>query len=298
MTVLAAPGDTWGIPGPAFLALYLAAAALIVVTAFIYRTWVFAGRRKCDFNQLGPQQAAYLNGGNRLAVYASLGGLRSAGVIGVTPDRRLAVTGRMPAGITPLDQAVYNAAGNRVRARDLAQDPWVARALDDLGNGLAQRGLALSPGQRSLARLGPLLLLGLLLLGGLRFFAGVSNDKPTSLLLLSCFGVLVAMLIQMRVPSRTRAGRSALTQLRTRHSHLAPANAPAYAAYGAVGTAMGVALFGAATLWSLDPAFAAEAEIQRQATGSGSSGSSCSGGDSSSSDSGGGSSCGGGGCGG
>jgi hypothetical protein len=65
---------------------------------------------------------------------------------------------------------------------------------------------------------------------------------------------------------------------------------------------MGVALFGASTLFLLDPAFAAEAEIHRATSGgaggdggsSGSAGSSCSGGSSC----GGGGGCGGGGCGG
>jgi hypothetical protein len=66
---------------------------------------------------------------------------------------------------------------------------------------------------------------------------------------------------------------------------------------------MGVALFGAASLYAMDPAFAAEAEIQRITAsggtsgftgGDGGGGSSCSGGSSC----GGGGGCGGGGCGG
>ncbi|MEH1013306.1 TIGR04222 domain-containing membrane protein [Micromonospora sp. CPCC 206060] len=296
MTVLTAPGDTWGIPGPTFLALYLGAAALIVFVSLIWRKVLFAGRNACDADQLGPQQVAYLNGGARTALYAALGGLRAAGAVGATRDRRLAVTGPLPAGVTPLDRAVYQAAGNRVRTRDLTGDLAVVGALAQLRAGLAQRGMALGPGQRAAARIGSLLLLGLLLIGGLRLGFGLAGGKPIGFLVLSMVAVFFFFLVQMRAPYSTRAGRAALRNLRSRYAHLAPSTAPAYSSYGAAGAAMGVALFGAATLWALDPGFAAEAEIQRQAAGS--SGSSGGGGDSGGGD-GGGSSCGGGGgCGG
>ncbi|MBO4207071.1 TIGR04222 domain-containing membrane protein, partial [Micromonospora echinofusca] len=299
MTVLAAPGDTWGIPGPVFLALFLGAAAVIFLGSVIWRSLLFAGRNACDFDQLGPQQVAYLNGGARTALYAALGGLRAVGAVGASRDRRLAVTGPLPAGVTPLDRAVYQAAGNRVRTRDLAGDLAVAGALDQLRSGLAQRGMALGPGQRAAARIGALLLLGLLAIGGLRLLSGLANGKPVGFLVLSMVAVFVVFLVQLRAPRHTRAGRAALRNLRNRYAHLAPSSSPAYASYGAAGVAMGVALFGAASIWALDPAFAAEAEIQRQAAAGSSSGSgsSCGGGDSGSSCSGG-SSCGGGGCGG
>jgi hypothetical protein len=101
---------------------------------------------------------------------------------------------------------------------------------------------------------------------------------------------------------RTKAGTAALGTLRAQHSYLSPKQSPAYATYGAAAAGMGVALFGAASLYALDPGFAAEAEIQRDmASGGsgysgdgGSSSSSCSGGSSC----GGGGGCGGGGCGG
>jgi len=111
------------------------------------------------------------------------------------------------------------------------------------------------------------------------------------------------------VPRRTRAARAALRSLRRRHNHLAPMYAPAYASYGAAGAAMGIAIFGPASLWAIDPGFAAEAGVAREMTASGtmgsgwtgggsSCGSSSGGGSSCGSSSGGGSSCGGGGGGG
>jgi uncharacterized protein (TIGR04222 family) len=306
MTLLAAPGDTWGISGPAFLAGYLTVAALVVVGSAIHRAWLFNGRRPSGFDQLGPQQAAYLNGGVRLAVYSAIGALRSVGAIGADRRRLLRATGPLPAGATPLDQAVHHAAGRGVRTRDLSQDHWVATALGQLRQDLEQRGLALDADQRRAARFGPALLFLLLFVGGLRLLAGLRNDQPVGFLVLSLIVLTVIFVVQAaRVPYRTRAGRTALRNLRAHYRYLTPSAAPAYATYGAPATAMGVALFGAATLWAVDPTFADEAEIQRQAAGSGSSGSSCGSGDSSGGDSGGGGSscgggggCGGGGCGG
>jgi hypothetical protein len=89
----------------------------------------------------------------------------------------------------------------------------------------------------------------------------------------------------------------ALRQVKTDSRHLSPQMTPSLTTYGATGAAMGVAVFGAASLYAMDPAFAAEAEIQRVGaggpltTGGGDGGSSGSCG-------GGGGGCGGGGCGG
>lgn len=226
MTIsLPTAGDAWGIPGPTFLAIFVAAAAVVVIGSTVHRAWLFARRRSPGDDRLGPVEAAYLNGGDRLAVYTSLGGLRGAGAIGTGPDKLLAATGPMPAGATGLDQAVYNAAGKRLRVRDLQRDPWVVGALGDLRRGLEERSPVLGP------------------------------------------------------------------------AHLSPTQAPASGTYGAAGAAMGVALFGTASLWALDPAFAAQAEIQRNYA-SASSGGYSDGGGHGDSDSGDGSSCGGGGCGG
>ncbi|MFC0504679.1 TIGR04222 domain-containing membrane protein [Micromonospora costi] len=297
MTVLAAPGDTWGISGPTFLRFYLAAAALVVALAVVHRIRLFAGTDDGSAQPLGPQQVAYLNGDAPLAVHAAVGGLRSSGAIGVGRDRRLTVTGQLPAGVTPLDQAVYHAAGRHARVRELREDQWVANALRQLGEGLEQRGLLLSTEQRAAARRGAMALIALLILGGVRAFVGLSNSRPTGYLMLALVALFVALLFLGRVPRLTRTGRRALRDLRRQNVHLAPSSAPAYATYGAAGAAMGVALFGTASLWALDPGFAEQAEIQRQALSgggwpSGSSGGSCGGGSSC------GGGCGGGGCGG
>ena len=240
MDVLAQPGDTWGIPGSTFLIAYLVTAALIVVGTLAHRLVGFAGRRSPGFDQLHPLRAAYLNGGDRLAIYTALGGLRSAGSVGVGPDRALAPIGPMPPRATPLDQAVYNAAGRRVTPRALSGDQWVSAALADLRAGLERDGLAPHQSARRAARLGPALLFVLLAVGVLRLVAGISGAKPVGFLVLALVGLTPTfLLLAFTVPRRTRAARAALRSLRRRHNHLAPMYAPAYASYGAAGAAMG-----------------------------------------------------------
>ncbi|MFG3699013.1 TIGR04222 domain-containing membrane protein [Micromonospora sp. NPDC047620] len=300
MSVLAAPGDTWGIPGPVFLRVYLLAAAVVVVGAIVHRVRVLAGPPAGDVGQLGPQQVAYLNGGKELAIWASLGGLRGSGAVGVRPDRRLTTGGPMPAGTTPLDQAIHLAAGRNATTRELHRDEWVRRALDQLRTDLEQRGLALTQARRAALRQWAFLLTLLVAVGVFRIFAGLSNDRPVGWLVLSQIPLIVVAVLLYRVPWRTRAANRELRGLRQQHTYLAPASAPAYATYGAAGAAMGVALFGTASLWAMDPGFAEQAEIQRQAASGGGGSSGCGGGSSCSGGSscGGGGGCGGGGCGG
>ena len=74
MALLAAPGDdTWGISGPAFLFIYFVAAIVLLLIAMLHRALLFAGRHDLAPEQLDPQQAAYLSGRDRLAIYAALG---------------------------------------------------------------------------------------------------------------------------------------------------------------------------------------------------------------------------------
>ncbi|HET6533096.1 MAG TPA: TIGR04222 domain-containing membrane protein [Actinoplanes sp.] len=302
---LAAAGGTWGIPGPTFLVIYLAAVVGVAALSAVHRRILFRGDPSADAGRLGPQQVAYLGGRDRLAIYTAIGGLRAAGAIGSGPGRTLVQTGQLPAGVTPLDTAVYNAAGRRVRGRDVVADQWVDAAVTQLREGLERAGLAVTAAQRRTARLWALAAGALVLLGVIRFVAGVQNDKPVGFLFPATFFAVILSIVAVvqanRVP--TYAATRAIRDLRRQHTYLSPRQSPSYATYGAAGAAMGVALYGAASLYAMDPAFAAGAEIQRITAsggtsgftgGDGGGGSSCSGGSSC----GGGGGCGGGGCGG
>jgi uncharacterized protein (TIGR04222 family) len=289
--------DTWGIPGPTFLAYYLGGIVAVAIIAALHRRVLFRGRPDARVDNLGPQQVAYLNGGDRLAIYAALGGLRAAGAIGTGPERTLAQAGHLPPGATALDTAVHNAAGRGLKARDLPGDHWVASALTQLRDGLEADGLAIGGTALREARLWAIGGAAIVLLGVARLIAGANNGKPVGLLLPCIVLAILVTVPMLKKKGRyaTRAAIKAMRGLRTQHAYLSPKESPAYATYGATGAAMGVALFGAASLYEMDPAFAADAEIQRAAAASGTAGGgSCGGGSSC----GGGGGCGGGGCGG
>lgn len=304
---LAAQGDTWGIPGPAFLVLYCTVIVATLILSAIHRRVVFAGTPGAAIDRLGPQQVAYLNGGDHLAVYSSLGGLRGAGAIAGGPGKTLYQSGPMPAGVTPLDTAIYNAAGRRIRSRELAGDQWVTAAVRQLRDGLEAQGLAVAPGKVQTVRLWSLVGLALIVTGFGRLVDGVQNGKNVGFLVVAlAVAVLLTIFLLTRKRRATYTAAKGLTTLRKQHAYLAPQQSPSYATYGATGAAMGVALYGTAAIYTMDPAFAADAEIQRiSSSGTSSSGtdgaggSSCSSGSSSDGGGGGGSSCGGGGgCGG
>ena len=308
MAYIAAASDTWGISGPTFLGYFAVAAVVAAIVAGIARRIIFAGPSDSTRLTLAPQQVAYLNGRENLAVYASLTGLRAAGVLTSGPGGTLQITGPMPAGLTPLDVAIYNAAGRGARVRDLNRDQWVRPALDQLKESVERTGYATTSGQRSIARLWALLPAAVVAVGVVRLLDGSRNDKPVGFLVpLLFFGAILALsALLYSNRNATYATAKALRKLRVDNQHLAPRMSPSYATYGASTAAMGVGLFGAASLYAMDPAFAAEAQIQRN-LGTASGGSSdSSGGYSSSCSSTGGSSCssgsscggGGGGCGG
>ncbi|GLI01857.1 TIGR04222 domain-containing membrane protein [Phytohabitans aurantiacus] len=304
-SLLAADADTWGISGPTFLTAFVAVAAGLVAVALLYRRTLYIGADEgvTLAGDLTAEQVAYLQGGDKLAMWAAVGRLRSVESITVTARGKLATTGTPPPSPTPLEWAVHQAASQGARPRELPVQPEVASALHRLRDELERTGLALPEEARTRARVVPVVMLGLLALGVVRLFAGLANDRPV-LLLVAVLAVLTPVtLVLLRVPRTGKAAAAALEHLRVRHKHLAPINQPAYATYGAAALAMGVALYGTATLWHADPAFAQEAEIEEQYAAAGGGyypGGATAGGDGggSSGGDGGGGGCGGGGCGG
>ena len=295
--------DTWGISGPTFLMLYLGAVVAAAILAAIHRHTLFAGDTGTDVDRLSPQQVAYLNGRERQAIYTALGGLRAAGAIDSGPDRTLAQTGPLPSGVTPLDTAVYSAAGRRIRVRDLGSDPWVTAAVDQLRERLENAGLARTAAQRRTARLWAIAGTTLVGIGIARLVAGIGNGKPVGFLVPSVVLAVFVTIAMLVTPSgtATRAATRGMAELRRRHQYLSPGQSPSYATYGAAAAAMGVALYGAASLYDMDPVFAAGADTVRAKAANGwagadGGGTSCGGGGGTSCGGGGG--CGGGGCGG
>src|SRR5690348_11821004 len=92
MTVVAAPGDTWGISGPQFLQIYAVLALLGLVFALVWRATTTRGGDPVGY-QPGPVELAYLAGGPALAVHSALAGLRCTGAVGPGPASRTVVSG-------------------------------------------------------------------------------------------------------------------------------------------------------------------------------------------------------------
>lgn len=286
--------DTWGISGPAFLTIYLSAAAAAVIVALAARAFLSRGQVHPGWEPDGEQLAHFLGGPQR-ATFAALAGLRTAGAITTGPGGVLVACGRVPPAPSALTWAVYQAAQRGVQARKVAAEPDVRAALDDIRQTLVSRGWLLSPRQQSMIRSAALPLAALGVVGVGRVLAGMANDRPVVFVVIATIVVMLIWLALLKTPGRTRSTGRAVATVRARNLHLNPRGNPAFGTYGAADTSLAVGLFGATVLWAADPAFAAETGLTSEmdrSSGGGDSGSGGGGGD------GGGGGCGGGGGGG
>ncbi|GIF67813.1 hypothetical protein Ais01nite_58480 [Asanoa ishikariensis] len=248
-----------------FIALYLALGVVAIGSTALARHWISRGPlSEAHHERIGPQEAAYLNGGPKLAMFAALGGLRRAGAIGTRPDGSLAQASPLPIGSTPLDNALYDAAGMHRRVRDLIGHAWVARALVELRRGLESTGLLPSTRRRRLYRLAALLVLPVLVVGAVHISRAHDAGRPFAWVVVISLALVYWLVWSLnRAPTSTRAGRRTLDELRSRHHHLEPLNSPSYRTYDASAAAMGIALFGKRSLSQVDPKLAADKGVSR-----------------------------------
>ncbi len=297
--VLAAAGDTWGISGSSFIAIYLVT-ALVVWVATTRARRVLAdprpGRAAGDLSG-HPHDVAYLNGGAELAVTSALSAMHLRGTIAPQRGSVLSI-GRLDASADDLERAIHFTAGSAVARRRLPFHGPVTTALKTIESRLVDAGLLVSPEQRSRILRQGFWMLGVAALGLIRLLAGTANGRPAGFLLFALIGVVVVALVQLgRCPRRTRLGDRTLRDLAQQHHTLSPTMRPDWAVYGPAAAALGIGIFGVGALWASDPAFADELAVQKAAAAGG--GGTPDGGGCSSGDSGGGGSCGGGGgCGG
>jgi uncharacterized protein (TIGR04222 family) len=287
--------DTWGIAGPTFLEIFGVSAVVTWLITVLVRRALAQGRVDPRWEP-GPEELGYVNGGARQAVTVSLAGLRAANAVAVNPDGTVAVIGSPPPAPSELTWAVYQAAQRQpMKPRLLIADRSLRPALTHLNDTLVRYGWLLSPRRRRGIRLAALPMFALVGLGIARIIAGSNAGKPVAYVLLLTALVAFFTAPMLAVPARSRAGQSAMARTRAAHIRLDPRGAAAASAFGVGGAALAVGLFGAAALWSADPALAAETDLGRMGTSSpgNDSGGSC--GSSSSCSGGGGGGCGGGG---
>lgn len=258
---------------PLFIWYYLGTAAIVFVGALVHRRRVLNQPSELRLSEITPAQAGYLDSGERLAVYSSLAALRRVDAVGVTADRRLTVTGPLPAGASRLDKAVYAAAGTGLSQQWLRADPAVQAAVAELRQGLERAGLLLGREVRRSARGGAWLMLGLLAVGAARLGIGIGQDTPVGYLWLALALVGAAYLTLIaRIPRRSLTASAILVQLRRSNRKLAPAAKPDLRGQDPDTVAMAVALYGVTVISTLDPEMAREAEDEHRPTYSGTTG--------------------------
>lgn len=249
--------NTWGISGPVFLTIFATASVACLVWALcdIY----LARRIRLDdpIDRLTPTEIGMLVS-DRNAYLAALTQLLTQGYIdsdgqpNPTPSR---TKSRLDQLSRTTLEVLRNQSGKR---KDVARTTRSARV--DLRNELRVRGYLTEPSARGVR----IALALFMVIGVIRMFAGLSNAKPTGLLV----AVLVVDMMSLMFVSglqqrRTIRGDKALDAARSRNRHLRPELRPAVRTYGPTAAAIGVALFGIRIVELIDPLFAANATVSR-----------------------------------
>jgi uncharacterized protein (TIGR04222 family) len=242
----------WILAGAVIVSVHLGVGAALVAMGQAKRRSAQWGRPPS--RDLHPYEVAFLEGGGRHAIAASLMSMRLDGAVDAYADGQVQATGPLRLANTPLDQTIHRAVrGPAPTVADITADPSVRAALDQLRDGLAAQGAVM--GARELAAFRratwPALAWTFLVAGHVI----PNGDYPVVLRVL--VGVLTLVLFAAAVRGdgerRTEAGMAALGALRERHAHLDPAVAPAYRPEDAP---MAVALHGMAAMVLIDAAFA------------------------------------------
>jgi uncharacterized protein (TIGR04222 family) len=289
--------DTWGIPGPLFVFVYLAAEVVVGVWSVNVRCKIKDTGSGAD-RQLDPESrhdallAAYLAGGQPLALLAALGGLRAAGELARVGNSVVARGGRRIGGLSELERAVLGELAEPTYRPRLDRRPKVYAALEGVRAELVGRGLLLDRARRARFRWTCLPWLGLVGVGIARFRDGVRSGHPVGLLAVLLIAAILATGLAASRPTHSEAGNIEPARLREQLEHLHPEMNPSWTTLGGAAAAFGIALYGTSALWAAEPEFARALGAARNsyAAPSGGGGSGCGGG--------GGGGCGGGGCGG
>jgi uncharacterized protein (TIGR04222 family) len=218
-------GDTWGIPGPVFLGLFV----VLVVVAWLVgplARWNL-DRRAARGTPVTPslEELALLAGGRKRLIETAIARLVDGGVLRISHQRHLTPTGRPPVG--DLDEAVVGAveshpamSTNGVLLR--VHHGAAVRAIED---GARAKGLLHDPDAVRRSKHLAVGALGLVeLLGVLRLAAGIARGASVAFLVVLVVIVAVITLVTVvAVPLHrpTPLGRETLARYRN------PAMAPA-----------------------------------------------------------------------
>ncbi|UUV33558.1 TIGR04222 domain-containing membrane protein [Amycolatopsis roodepoortensis] len=246
--------DTWGIPGPTFLAIYGALIVFPVVVGLVWTIAVKLGAKAPRGTVSGPEptvyELAYLAGGPDRVVDTAIAALVDRGTLRVSSSKQLQLTGPEPAD--PIEKAVakgarpgYNATTRGIRDRLRMSGPMQA-----LAKGLETRGLVVADRTPRIRQVVYFLYLAVLVLGVVRLIAGIAGDRPVGylipLLISAVFATVISRALKNKRPGPrpTSEGGRILHRARSAHGRERKRgipNGPGYAGAAGVGLLGGAA---------------------------------------------------------
>ncbi|MEU3626652.1 hypothetical protein BS329_24560 [Amycolatopsis coloradensis] len=185
--------DTWGIPGPTFLAIYAALLALPLVIGLLWTIAVKLGHKAPRAAVSGSRptayELAYLAGGPDRVVDTAIAALVDRGTLRISSSRKLQLAGPVPAD--PIEQAVAKSArpGHNSTTRGIRDRLRMSGPMQALGKDLEARGLVVVDKKPQVRQVVFSIYLGALILGVVRLIAGIVSDHPVGFL---SFLVIVA----------------------------------------------------------------------------------------------------------
>lgn len=298
--------DVLDLHGPEFLEFYIVLLAFSLVGAFALRRYLRqpGGDVGTGDDDLLPEQVAYLAGGPKRMVDATIAGLVQSNrieVTGVAPPRLRAAVA-LDESASPLEKAVHGAVESTGDGGQLVSTvrQRVAPLAEALIEPLHDRGYIMTPTALLTARVLPAIVpLLCLALGIGKIAVGASRGRPVGFLIAICFvGVIATVILIATCPTRSRLGDKLLSAMKVRGAALRTTATSQFDNLAATDMMMAFALFGP-TMLSGGPHDDLRRAMQPpQQGGSGCGSSSSCGSSGGSSCGGGGSGCGGGGCGG
>lgn len=240
--------------GPDFLMLYLLLLAGGVVFALILRE-VMRRVVSSDMGEvvhvLDSYEAAFLSGGEVLALHAALASLVQRSILNVGwSSGVLTVASELPGKSHPVEEQVYGQVAarrgitvNKLKPRDYS-------TIAQIRDRLEQDQLVFTAGAAAFIRFVPLLmLLGVIVLGAMKVWVGISRGRPVAfLVMLTIMAVILAVVMYRRNVLRTPAGDRLLSSLKQKNAGLETTTKVAADRLSGDDVAMAVGLFGTGIL--------------------------------------------------
>jgi len=258
-TVLAADGLP---PGWSTMFVLVGGLAIALPVTVIVRTIATLPLRRPAGRLPMAVEIALLSQQPNRAVYSSVTALWAHESISLDDDGRLRF-GPLPASAGPVDRVVYDALRRGTPASSIAQEPTFVTAMDDLARAAVKPGWMLSRAERIAARVPSLLFFALTAVGVYRIVLEVrANESWGNAAVLTVIALLGGF-ATANVDVISGRGRRTVQRVYDQFKHLQPSNTPAWSTYGPAAAAMSAALWGEATIWRADPAFAQAVGVPR-----------------------------------